>query len=296
MVGTRGSTLALIQTGLVVRALQKGAPTARFDVQRIVTSGDRDRHTGGSPDFTDAIDRALLDGEVDLAVHSAKDVALDVPRRLQLGAFPRRADPRDCLVLRRRRGAGPLPRGARVGSSSRRRRAQLLRWRPDLRVVEIRGNVDSRIARVRAGDLDAVIVAVAGVRRLGRANEIGAILSAERFVPSPGQGSLAVAVRSGDRRTERLVRRIDHAATRAAVEAERAFARELGGDCNVPLGALARPRDGRLFLTGEVLSPDGRLRLRVEGPGSLRRARPNGEALGRRALQLGARGILSRAT
>ncbi len=184
-VGTRRSPLARAQTDAVVARLGRLAPSWKFEVVAVETSGDRDRSLGGSPDFTDAIDRALLRGEVDLAVHSAKDLPADLDRGLELVACPRRADARDCLILGRGDGATGLVRGARVGSSSLRRRAQLLRWRPDLTVVEIRGNVDSRIGLVRSDALDAAILAVAGVSRLGRASEISQVLPASAFLPAP---------------------------------------------------------------------------------------------------------------
>ncbi|HXQ78900.1 MAG TPA: hydroxymethylbilane synthase, partial [Thermoplasmata archaeon] len=167
-VGTRRSRLARAQTDWVLTRLARAAPGVRFEPIPVDTSGDRDRSVGSSPDFTDTIDRALLRGEVDLAVHSAKDLPVELDRRFELLACPRRADPRDCLVVAPPHRAARLPRGARVGSSSLRRRAQLLRWRSDLNVVEIRGNVDTRIDLVQSGAIDAAILAVAGISRLER--------------------------------------------------------------------------------------------------------------------------------
>ncbi|MGI0151310.1 MAG: hydroxymethylbilane synthase, partial [Thermoplasmata archaeon] len=195
-VGTRRSPLARAQAGSVLSRLGRAHPGVRFEPVLIDTSGDRDRSTGGSPDFTDAIDRRLLRGEIDLAVHSAKDLPAELDRRLEILACPRRADPRDCLVAGRIPRAR-LPRGARVGSSSLRRRAQLLRWRADLRVVEIRGNVDTRIGWVRSGSIDAAILAVAGLARLGRTGDVDRILPTSKFLPAPAQGALAVVGRSG---------------------------------------------------------------------------------------------------
>ena len=165
-VGTRRSRLALAQTDSVVRRLASRFPDIRFETVPIDTSGDRDRTVGGSPDFTDEIDRVLARGAIDLAVHSAKDLDSTLPRGFELAACTRRADPRDCLVVRAELSPRRLPRGARVGSSSLRRRAQLLRQRPDLDIREIRGNVDTRVELVRNGTLDAVILAVAGLTRL----------------------------------------------------------------------------------------------------------------------------------
>ena len=293
-VGTRRSRLARVQTDWVVTRLARAAPGWRFESVPIDTSGDRDRSVGSSPDFTDAIDRALLREEVDLAVHSAKDLPAELDPRLELRACPRRADPRDCLVVSgARRGTG-LPRGSRVGSSSLRRRAQLLRWRPDLDVVETRGNVDTRIGLVRAGTVDAAVLAVAGVSRLGRASEIAAILPSTGFLPAPAQGALAVVARTGDSTLDAATRRIDHSPTHACVAAERAFAAGLGGDCRVPLGALATGHGRTVSLVGEVLSPDGRLSLRRRRSGPMADARAVGMRLGQELLDRGALDLFPR--
>jgi hydroxymethylbilane synthase len=293
-VGTRRSRLALTQTNLVLDRLARVAPASRFQAVPVDTSGDRDRSTGGSPDFTDTIDRALLRGDVDLAVHSAKDLPVELDRRIELLACPRRADPRDCLVLPQKPRSSRLPRGARVGSSSLRRRAQLLRWRPDLRVVDIRGNVDTRIGLVRSGAIDAAVLAVAGVARLGRSAEIGHVLPTSTFLPAPAQGALAVVGRAGDSALAATVSRLDHAPTRACVAAERSFAAALGGDCLVPLGGLAVPQDRTISLVGEVLTPDGRARLRGHRRGAAADSVQLGSALGRKMLDQGALGLLSR--
>jgi hydroxymethylbilane synthase len=290
-VGSRRSPLARRQTQGVLDRLG-GSPSAhRFEMVFLDTSGDRDRSLGGSPDFTDALDRALVDGEIDLAVHSAKDLPVELDPRLDLAACPRRANPRDCLVVGAAFRRGPLPRGATVGSSSPRRRAQLHRWRPDLAVVEVRGNVDTRIGLVRSGRIDAAILAVAGISRLGRSEEIARVLPSTDFLPAPGQGALAVVTRAGDRTVAEAARRVDHPATRACVTAERRFALALGGDCRAPLGALAQVHDGALALVGEVLAPNGRLRLRGGRRGSSDRAAALGALLGRDLLDRGARAL-----
>jgi hydroxymethylbilane synthase len=292
-VGTRRSELARAQTGLVLARLARVAPEWRFETVPVDTSGDHDRSVGGSADFTDTIDRALLRGEVDLAVHSAKDLPAELDRRFDLLACPPRADPRDCLVTDRAQRSARLARGARVGSSSLRRRAQLLRWRPDLRVVEIRGNVDTRIGLVRSGTVDAAILAVAGVSRLGRTSEIGRILPSATFLPAPAQGAIAVVGRAGDSVLASLVPRIDHRPTHACVAAERAFATALGGDCRVPLGALATVRGPAVSMAGEVLTPDGRTRLRLHRRGPTSDAATLGSRLGKELLDRGALDLLS---
>ena len=290
-VGTRRSPLARTQTDWVLDQLRRTATEVSFHPVPIDTAGDRDTSIGGSPDFTDAIDDRLLRGEIDLAVHSAKDLPVELDRRLEVLAYPRRADPRDCLVVAPQLKPHHLPRGARVGSSSLRRRAQLLRWRPDLSVEEIRGNVDTRIGRVRAGALDAAVLAVAGISRLGRTREIDRVLSSRQFLPAPAQGALAVVGRAGDGALSSLVRAIDSESTRACVTAERAFAATLGGDCHVPLGALATIRSRSLSVVGEVLTPDGRARIRSQRTGTVETAALLGSALGNRLLKQGARDL-----
>jgi hydroxymethylbilane synthase len=287
-VGTRRSPLARAQTDWVLANLRCIAPGWRFEPIPVETSGDRDRSLGGSPDFTDAIDRALLRGTIDLAVHSAKDLPVALDPRFALLACPRRADPRDCLVLASGGSRHPLSRGAKVGSSSLRRRAQLLRWRPDLSIVEIRGNVGTRIGLVRTGAIDAAILAVAGVARLGRTAEIGRILPATTFLPAPAQGALAVVARASDTQLPPLVARIDDGATRACVTAERAFAAALGGDCRVPMGALATRHGSAISVVGEVLAPDGRTTLRGKRRGRGSEAERIGSTLGKEMLDRGA--------
>ncbi|MCI4324831.1 MAG: hydroxymethylbilane synthase [Thermoplasmata archaeon] len=263
-VGSRRSPLALAQTGLVVRSLRRAAPESEFVIVPITTAGDRNRSVGSSPDFTDRISAAVESGEVDLAVHSAKDLPTRPERDVRVAAFPRRGDPSDALVGRRDLDLIAIPDGTRIGSSSVRRRAQLLREWPRVTVVEVRGNVGTRLDMVDRGSVDAVVLAVAGLRRLGSADRIGRRLSIRRFVPAPGQGALAVEIRPRDRTLDRIVRAIDHPPTRAAVTAERSCAAAFGADCNFPLGVLGRVRGEVLSLHAELLEPGGRRSVRVE--------------------------------
>lgn len=288
-VGTRGSPLALTQTQLVVRALQRRTPGLRIEVKTVTTQGDRSRRPRGSPDFTGAIEDALREGRIDAAVHSAKDLPAEDPTDLVIAAYPRRADVRDCWIANDDR---PLPLGARVGTSSVRRIAQLHRWRPDLKVCEVRGNVGTRIRLSREGRVDAVVLAKAGVERLGRAGEVSGVLSLRWFLPSPGQAALAVQTRADDPRARSVVRTIDHRPTRAAVEAERCVAETLGASCNVPLGTLARVGNGRLSLSAEVLSTDGARTVRSRMDGSASSARNLGRRLGVALERAGARALL----
>ncbi len=286
-VGTRSSVLAVTQTELVLRALRRAAPDVTYETVLLRTAGDRVRRTSPTLDFTDAIDRRLEDGEVDLAVHSSKDLPARPARRVEVGAYPRRGDPRDCVVLRGPGTLATLPRGARIGSSSVRRRAQILRERPDLEVVPVRGNIGTRIEKIGIQGLDGVVLAAAGLLRLGWHDRISEYLGPPRWLPAPGQGALAVEVRTGDRFARRTVERIDHRPTRQEVEAERAVVSSLGGDCNLPLGALGRVRSGRLFLRASLFSPDGRRRVSFSLRSPSARAQRTGEEVGRRLAEVG---------
>ncbi len=291
-VGTRRSLLARRQTELVLQELRSAEPSREFLAVPLATQGDRDRTSTVDLDFTDAIDRALEEGEVDLAVHSTKDLPARLVRPVEIVAFPPRADPRDALVLRFPGSLRSLPRGAIVGSSSLRRRAQILRSRPDLSVVDLRGNVDRRLARVRTGEIAGAVLAVAGLERLGRTEEIAERLDPSEFLPSPGQGALAVVARRGDREVRRIARGLDHARTRAEVTAERSLAAALGGDCTMPLGVLASVRGPRLRITAEVLSRDGRRSMRHSRTGPTRQAAALGRSVAQRLLASGARELL----
>ncbi len=292
-VGTRPSPLALAQTELVLRALRRTAPQVRFETVPLRTAGDRTHQATGTLDFTDEIDRRLGRGEIDLAVHSAKDLPATVARGLAVAAYPRRGDPRDCLILRRPGSLESLRERPRIGSSSLRRKAQLLAARPDAVVVPIRGNIGTRIRQIDELGLDGIVLAAAGVARLGESGRASAYLPVSRWLPAPGQGALAVEVRAGDRALRRLVAAVDHDPTRAAVEAERAVVATLGGDCNLPLGALARPSAGSLRIRAALYSPDGRVRCFAERSGPVSRSRSLGADLGRRLARIaGPAGLL----
>ncbi len=291
-IGTRGSPLALAQTSLVQTALARRMRGVAFSVVPIVTQGDQDQRRSTDLDFTAAIDRALEQEEVDLAVHSTKDLPARADPGVRLAAFLPRADPRDCLVLHGAPDLAGLPPGARIGSSSPRRRAQLLRARPDLDVVELRGNVDTRLARLKSGALDGMMLARAGLLRLHREGEETTVLDPRRFLPAPGQGAIVVATRTGDRELARRVGAIDDARTHRAVVAERSFVEAVGGDCTTPLGALARWRAGRLTLRAEVLSTDGRRTVAGTADGPEDAARALGSRLGRAILRAGGSELL----
>jgi hydroxymethylbilane synthase len=271
---TRASALALAQSRLVADGLRAAWPELRVELVTVVTEGDRRRDVpaaalGGKGIFTAAVQRAVLDGRADLAVHSAKDLpAAQVPG-LALAAVPERDDPRDVLVGRQRLGGlDDLPAGARVGTGSPRRVALLSWLRPGLELVSLRGNVDSRVRRVHAGELDAVVLAAAGLGRLGLAGE-AVRLDPESFTPAPGQGCLAVEARQDDARTLGLLAALTHGPSRAALLGERAFLRRLSGSCTLPAGALLRRAgEDAVEIQGFLSALDGKglVRERLRGP------------------------------
>ena len=265
-IGTRRSRLALAQAQEVVDQLATlGVET---EVVPMVTSGDRGATPQGVPGgvkglFVNEIVRALQRGEIDAAVHSAKDLPADNPEGVVVGAVPERGVPFDVLVTRN----GELPAGAVVGTSSIRRRAQLIRSRPELKIAEMRGNVDTRLRKLETGDVDALILASAGLARLDL-RPPSTPLPLEEMVPAPGQGALAVQAREDDEVTLEAVRKIEHPRSRLAFDAERAVVVHVGGDCSVPLGAHAEERDGAVRLLAVVVRPDGSdlIRAQAEGP------------------------------
>jgi hydroxymethylbilane synthase len=262
--GTRGSPLAVAQAQETRRRLAAahGWDEARIAIAVIRTSGDiiQDRplaEAGGKGLFTKEIDSALLDGRIDFAVHSAKDLPTALPDGVALAGFLPREDPRDALVSALADSLAGLPHGARLGAASLRRRAQALRLRPDLRVELLRGNVETRLAKAESGAIDATLLALAGLKRLGLAHRARAALDIEAFLPAVGQGAIALAARRGDARTREALTAIDDDATATALAAERAYLAVLDGSCRTPIAGHARLEDGRLVLRGQVLREDG---------------------------------------
>jgi hydroxymethylbilane synthase len=274
-VGTRGSRLATRQAQMVVDALAapSGSPAAELVV--IETLGDRlgsasFARIGEKGVFTRELESALREGRVDMAVHSLKDLPTEDARGLALAAVLEREDPREALVSRGRRRLAELPRGARVGTCSLRRRAQLLALRPELSVVELRGNVPTRVARVERGDLDAALLARAGLIRLGLEHCIAEVLGIQTMLPAPGQGAIAIQCRADDARVAGRLTALDHRPTRLATAAERAFLQALDGGCQTPIAALASWDGERLSLRGLVADADARESLRGEEAGEAR--------------------------
>jgi hydroxymethylbilane synthase len=284
-IGTRGSPLALIQAEEVRRRIKAIAGALETEIQVIKTTGDRvqDRTLaaiGGKGLFTKEIDEALLEGRIDLAVHSMKDVPTWLEAGLSIGAHLPREDARDALIARGARSLDDLPTGAVVGTASLRRAAQLLMRRPDVRVVPLRGNVGTRLAKIERGEADATLLAVAGLKRLDMLNHASAILETDVMLPAVAQGAIGVAMRAGDARALDLLARLDDAATRIAVTAERAFLAALDGSCKTPIAALARLHGAEVELDGLVVTPDGRAWHRANRRGPLGEARALGVAAG----------------
>ena len=299
-IGTRGSALALWQANHVRNMLAE-LHGVQSELVRIQTSGDRFQsaslaqigaEAGTKGVFIKEIEDALLAGTVDLAVHSMKDVPTEIPSGLVFSAIPKREDPRDCLISRERRTLKELPAGARVGTSSLRRQAQLRRYRSDLDVVDVRGNVDTRLRKLESGEFEAIVLAVAGVNRLSLTSKISQTFEADLMLPAVGQGALGIETRENDEETSRLVAALDDRDTRACVTAERALLHELQGGCQVPLGASGQILDCVLRLEAAVFSADGADYVRCDESGSPREARALGVRLGRSLLERGADRIL----
>lgn len=257
---TRASALALVQTTLAADAIRTAHSGVEVEFVEVTTRGDRDQTTplsamGGEGVFVGAVRDALRDGRADIAVHSLKDMPSLAAKGLVIGAMLERSDPRDVFVGRGGRRLRDLPAGARVGTSATRRAAILRAMRPDLAIVEIRGNVDTRLAKVERGEYDGVILAAAGLLRLGRLGEATEIYDAEAFLPSPGQGVIALECRADDTATRTLLEAIDHAPTRIVATAERAVLAALGAGCELGVAAYAQ-RDGDLLALRAMLAPN----------------------------------------
>jgi hydroxymethylbilane synthase len=297
-VGTRGSALAVWQANHVAEKLRAVAAPRSVQLVEVQTTGDFVQHLslsqiGGDGVFTRELQRALLDRRVDLAVHSLKDLPTSPVEGLTLAAVPPRGPTGDAFVSRKHARFDELPKGATVGTSSVRRRAQLLHRRPDLHLVPIRGNVDTRLRKLADLNFDAIILAEAGLVRLGLADAITEVLDPSWMLPAVGQGALGVECRADDAVTLALLRPLDDAAARAAVLAERALLRALGGGCQVPIGALATVEGERLTLRGAVLSPDGREWVGEEIAGAAGEAEALGAQLAARLRERGADRLLA---
>jgi hydroxymethylbilane synthase len=292
VIGSRGSALALAQTGWVRAQILNRHPNLDVSVKVITTSADKNQtasiRSGSSVGvFVKELEQALIEKEIDIAVHSMKDVPTSLAHGLQIAAVPEREDVRDAWIAARARTLVELPSGSLVGTGSIRRQSQLLALRPDLRVTDIRGNVDTRLKKLADNAYDAIILACAGLNRLGLQNQITAPLEFDQMLPAPGQGALAIEVRSEDSQNIEIVSAMNHPPSAVAVSAERLFLQRMGGGCNVPVAVYARLYQDILAIDGLVASPDGKTVIRESIQEKIAKA---GEATHRLADRILARG------
>jgi len=292
----RASPLSLAQVEIVARAL---SGRAEVEIATYRTTGDRLSHLDaaiqGKGVFTREIDEALLGGRADVGIHSLKDLPSEMPEGLVLAAVPAREDPSDVLISCPHRSFAALPKGARVGTGSPRRRAQLQAARPDLQIADARGNVDTRIRRLKESRWDAIVLARAGLARLGRLEEISEVFSSEILLPAIGQGALALVIRRGDDRAAEILAALDHPASHRAALAERTLLRFLQAGCRAPLAGLATEQAGRLKLSAGVFSPGGDRVLREEGSGPADEPERLGQAVAEKLLARGAAELIGQA-
>lgn len=299
--GTRGSPLALAQANLVARLLSEryGVPVAEIEICVITTTGDRltDRplsEAGGKGLFSKEIEAAIATGQVDVGVHSSKDMATTLPDGLVLSTFLQREDVRDAFVSHDYASIDELPAGSKLGSSSIRRAAQMLRERPDIEVVPFRGNVQTRLGKLEQGIATATLLAAAGLNRLGMSSLIRSYLDPRRFPPAPAQGAIGLEHRADDTRTAELLAPLDHGPTSIAIAAERAMLAELDGSCRTPIGAFTELNESSCTLHGEILSPDGTQAFNASLSGTPGEARALGTQLGRNLLELAGPAFMKR--
>ena len=292
-IGSRGSQLALWQANHISALLRERGHQVEIEI--IKTTGDKITDValakvGTKGMFTKEIEEALADGRVDLAVHSLKDLPTEVPPGFEIAAITKRENPRDVFCSQKYASIDGLPKGAKVGTSSLRRQAQLKALRPDLKIHPLRGNVDTRLRKLEAGEYDAVILAAAGLNRLGKTELVKQIIPAETMCPAAGQGALGIEIRAGDPETRQHLAFLDDAAARATTTCERALLNKLGGGCQVPIGAFAEMRGGRLHLEGVVADPNGSRVIREARDGG--DPVQLGELVGETLLQRGGEEIL----
>ena len=296
VVGTRGSPLALTQTEESLRLLRRRHPDLEFVVKEVRTQGDiaGEAPLANMPRglFAEELESALERGEIDMAVHSFKDLPTDLAPGFAIAAIGRREDPRDVLVTPDRKTLAQLPKGARLGTSSPRRLAQLKAYRPDLEVLPIRGNVGTRIKKAHGPDFDGVVVAAAGVRRLGLEEQVSEHISPDICLPAVGQGALAIEIRAGDHRMLEVAAAAEHPETRTAVTAEMGVLQRLGGGCKVPIAAYAELRGEEILLKGMVASATGERLLKAQLSGSASQPAETGFRLAQQLLEMGAGALL----
>ncbi|MBP2628784.1 MAG: Porphobilinogen deaminase [Firmicutes bacterium] len=297
VIGTRSSKLALWQANYIAECIRTEYPEIEVSLLHIMTTGDKIldvplARIGGKGLFTKEIENAMLSGEIDLAVHSLKDMPTQLPPGLLLAAITDRVDPGDALISPKYGAIDNLPQGAKVGTSSLRRKAQLLKYRPDLRISDLRGNLDTRLKKMDTEELDAIILAVAGLRRLGWQDLITQVLPNDICLPAVGQGALAIEARTNDQEVRTMLEFLNHQETRWAVEAERAYLAEVEGGCQIPIGVYGYIEKDSLVLEAAILSVDGKQQIRQTISGNPLEAMQLGRALAQEMLDKGGREIL----
>ncbi len=295
-IGTRGSKLALYQAEVVRTKLKTLFRLLECEFVKIHTKGDMIRGAAirsiGPGIFTREIEEALLANEIDIAVHSAKDLATELPEGLEICATLAREDARDCLVAREGKKLDQLNQGAKIGTSSLRRRAQLKKLRPDLEILEMRGNVDTRLKKIEQGEYDGIVLAHAGLKRLGLANFVTEVFEEEHFLPQAGQGALAIEIRKGDLEIQELIQPLNHELTFHRVAAERSFLRRLEGGCQIPAGISSKIEGDILTLKGAIFSLEGDREVIDTFTGPISEGEKTGVALAEKLLQAGGDEIL----
>ncbi|MBU2702515.1 hydroxymethylbilane synthase [Sporomusaceae bacterium BoRhaA] len=297
VIGTRGSKLALWQAEYIAECLRKQHKELTVTLKHIVTTGDKILDVplakiGGKGLFTKELELSMLHGEIDLAVHSLKDMPTELPQGLSLAAITQRADPYDAFVSTRYAALDDLPQGATLGTSSLRRKAQLLHYRPDLVIRDLRGNLDSRLRKLDEGQFDAIILAAAGLKRLGWGERISQILPPEICLPAVGQGALAIEARQGDSEVFSKLEFLNHEPTYLVTTAERAFLRTVEGGCQVPVGVFGQWLEHEICLEAIIASVDGKRLLRQVVRAPKEQATESGCVLAKKMLDLGGRQIL----
>ena len=299
VIGSRGSQLALWQANWVKSELERLHSNTDIDIRIIATSGDKIQDVplakiGGKGLFVKEIEEALLANEIDLAVHSMKDVPMELPTELGISVITKRENPLDALISKNGEKLADLPQGATIGTSSLRRSSQLLKYRGDFKIHPLRGNVDTRLRKVEEGKYDAILLASAGLNRLGWANRITEEISHDILLPAMGQGALGIETRLDDTKIYDLISTLNHEQTHYAVSAERSLVGRLDGGCQVPIGAYARVEKGLITLKGLVASLDGEIIYKLENVGPVDDAINIGQELGAQLLKMGANEILEK--
>ena len=298
IIGSRASELALVQTHWVIQRLKEKFPELVFEIVEIKTIGDKilDKtlnKIGGKGLFVKEIETALIQGEIDIAVHSMKDVPTEMPEQLIIGAITDREDVRDILIAREGLSIDELPKGARIGTSSLRRAAQLLAYRPDLRIEPIRGNIATRISKIQQLGLDGVVLAAAGILRLGWGEQITQYLPKEICIPAVGQGALGIQIRKEDTFIQSMVQELNNPSTALCIEAERSFMRTLKGGCHVPIGAYAYMNEEGIMMETIIAAPDGSRSIRLkEHTTNIQETTHLGINMANKSLNMGGKSIL----